>query len=384
MPNLSFNELLPFAEFCIQVKNEIILIEGYYDEAPFDLGKLKRVLNLVKDNPYWIEFNEISNLRVPSPLQIDLLGNLKEPCLLLRASESNSENIYLIKFKVYEESHDIYYGKDQKFLIEIIAKTWVKSLNKDKGNEISDDSKFLYVSINQHYKLSNLNHRLKDIENSIIKTYKQLLNYFLKEKLTPEESIELSKSTIDYLQAFEFDFEELKQLSLKAFEIAKALNPHSTIICIEGEYFITNTNSNALPNSEAKYELLKPLKANLPSTPPNSHASPLIAKDTVDFISSKNYSKKNENLKLGGDNKLNKTIQLLNRYEEAVKLLISNNVPVMGKNISAACEPPISAPALTDSINKHHDRIIDCLIQNPTLWSHLRKNYLPIQKLDKK
>lgn len=383
MLNLSFAELLPFAEFCILIKSEIVLIEGYYDESPFDFIKLKRVLNLVKSNPYWIEFNEISNLKVPSSIQIDLLGNLKEPCLLLRPSVSNTEDIFLIKFKVYEESQDIYYGKDQKFLIEILAKSWIKSLNTEKVNESSSDNKFLYVSINQYSKLINLNNKLNDTINHLAKTYKQLLDYFLKEKLAPGESIELSKSTVEYIKSFNFEYDELKALSIKAFEIAKALNPHSTKICIEGEYFITNTNSNALPTSEAKPELQKTIKANHPLSIPKSNSIPLIAKDTTDLNVSKNHSKMKENFNLSGDGKLNKTIQLLNRYEEAVKSLIANDIPVMGKNLSAACKPPISAPALTDSINKHHDRIIDCLSQNPSLWSNLRKNYLPIQKLEK-
>lgn len=383
MLNTPFFNLLPFAEFCIQINKDILLLEGHYDTLAFNTLKFRRVLNLVKDQPYWIEFNEISNISHDGSIQIDLLGNLKEPCLLLRSTESLNQDIYLIKFKVYEDVQDIYYGKDQKFLIELIVKGWIDLINNPSTKEHSHDDTFLHVSLNQLLRIDNLNHKYNKIQLQLSSVYKQLLLYFLREKIGVNESLELSNSALDYLQTSEVDYDVLEQLSLKAFEIAKTLNPNSLRIIIEADYFISNIKSDVSNKIEAipEQKKLAPLKPSLLGS--NPITPPLQAKDNTEFKTLKFKRKQSKNLNISGDSKINKTIKMLNRYEEAVQLLILKNVPIMGKNISSVCVPPISAPALTDSINKHHDRIINCLKQYPEMWIELRKQYLPILKLVK-
>ena len=75
-------------------------------------------------------------------------------------------------------------------------------------------------------------------------------------------------------------------------------------------------------------------------------------------------------------------MNLLDRYENAVTSLTNAKLPIMGKNIAQFCVPPISAPALTDSINKHAHRIKECLALYSENWPNLRMKYLPIQKLE--
>lgn len=72
---------------------------------------------------------------------------------------------------------------------------------------------------------------------------------------------------------------------------------------------------------------------------------------------------------------------MLDRYEKVAEELQLKNLPILGKNIASFCTPAISPPALTDSINKHSDRIKKCLKANPQKWKLLRNNYKPIKNL---
>lgn len=81
---------------------------------------------------------------------------------------------------------------------------------------------------------------------------------------------------------------------------------------------------------------------------------------------------------------LDKTVQFLNRYEHAAKLLISKNEKITGINIGNTCQPNVSAAAISDILKKHQSKIIKLFNQQPEKWSSLRQNFRPIKSIVEK
>jgi len=75
---------------------------------------------------------------------------------------------------------------------------------------------------------------------------------------------------------------------------------------------------------------------------------------------------------------LNKTEHFLDRYEEAVKLLLSKNEKVTGLNIGNACYPKVSPAAISDVLKKHQKKMVSLFQKYPNKWSNLRKHFKPI------
>lgn len=81
---------------------------------------------------------------------------------------------------------------------------------------------------------------------------------------------------------------------------------------------------------------------------------------------------------------LSKTALFLDRYEYAAKLLKSKNQKITGTNIGNACEPNISAAAISDILKKHHSKIVKLLNQHPEKWGVIRNYFKPIVSLSQK
>lgn len=74
-----------------------------------------------------------------------------------------------------------------------------------------------------------------------------------------------------------------------------------------------------------------------------------------------------------------KTLQLLNKYEEAAQSILGDRLIVNGKNIAAYVG--ISPPAVTDSIKKHSKRITFLINRYPDRWLNIKKGLKPIQSI---
>jgi len=74
-----------------------------------------------------------------------------------------------------------------------------------------------------------------------------------------------------------------------------------------------------------------------------------------------------------------RTIALLDRFELAAKKVIDAGESLTGQNLGKACTPSISAPAISDALKKHRDRIVLLLKRYPDRWILLRTNFKPIQ-----
>ncbi len=77
-----------------------------------------------------------------------------------------------------------------------------------------------------------------------------------------------------------------------------------------------------------------------------------------------------------------KTIELLDRYEEAAQQCQQLNLVVNGKNIAGQLDPPISPPAISDAIKKHKKRIAILFADFPTRWQFIRSSLRPLTQLD--
>ncbi len=81
------------------------------------------------------------------------------------------------------------------------------------------------------------------------------------------------------------------------------------------------------------------------------------------------------------DEKMQRTLDLLNRLEAATRQVIEHKLPVTGKNLGQHCEKPITAPAISDALKKHHQRIKELMERFPDRWPLLRENFSPVQQI---
>ena len=359
MQNLSIIcEEYPFIQYCIDVVVNNIQLNDEL-KLQIDEKKLARLLNSSNSKPQWFDFSEIALDRIANPAQLDLLGHSNEPVILIKPDTGSS--IYLFKLKKYETSDDMFYGRDQKYLIEKCLILWLSNYVKLGNTEKENFEKYFQVCKDQQFKISELNDILTGLNLKTEKIYTALFNYFLKEEILPESKISLSDSTLDYLQSRDWDFAELETIAKEAFIIASKLSLSPTDIRIKRYFLQEQTQNNSFKTDLADND-------------------PEIFESINDVI-----PEKQPELKLESKpslSKLEKTKILLDRYELAVKKLMEEKQAVLGKNLAKVCSPEISAPALTDSINKHKDRIAECLKSYPDKWQNLRNNYLPIQKLN--
>ena len=373
--------ILPSLDYCICLKNEKWeTITGDFNDSTIDFKEVKMFTRNLKADSLWIDYNAISSDIKRRNLQLDLLGHTNEPALLIKQHEEFGENlnsIYLIKFKLYETGEDVFYGKDQKYLIEQIIKLWINSLNFKPERHTEKSLDFKYIVVNQSNKIDQLNESLSNNDFIVYKCFYQLFLSVIKDNLLPGQKISFTKETIEWFKNYSGEIDALEKQINDAFEIAKALYPTLNEIVIKDYYFMPEDEKPVLNaiNSVEKTETIQ-LKVSdnisiLAQAPVKSFQElPISNKSEVSFNAAKE-----------GSNRLEKTSGLLDRYEKAVQKLLSEALPVLGKNIAGACEPPISAPALTDSINKHKERISQCLQLFPDKWPLLRTNYQVIRNL---
>jgi hypothetical protein len=77
-----------------------------------------------------------------------------------------------------------------------------------------------------------------------------------------------------------------------------------------------------------------------------------------------------------------KVIDLLDKYEEAATKAQRLGFAVNGKFVAAQCNPPISPPAVSESLKKYSDKIGQLLKQHPNQWKLIRKALKPIREKD--
>lgn len=79
--------------------------------------------------------------------------------------------------------------------------------------------------------------------------------------------------------------------------------------------------------------------------------------------------------------KYEKTINLLDKLDEAAKKVLSRNIKLTSANVGNHCPHPISAPAISDALKKHSKKIIHLMEKYPGKWDLLKNEFRPVQNL---
>lgn len=90
------------------------------------------------------------------------------------------------------------------------------------------------------------------------------------------------------------------------------------------------------------------------------------------------YSDGNKNQLVDVD----KTVHLLDRYENAAEALQKLDLSINGKNVAKQLNPPVTPPAISDAVKKNEKRIRFLLNQYGDKWLLIRKFLKPIERLD--
>ena len=76
-----------------------------------------------------------------------------------------------------------------------------------------------------------------------------------------------------------------------------------------------------------------------------------------------------------------KSYQLLDRMEDAVKIVLASQQNVNGVNVGKSMQAAISAPAISDALKKHRSKIISLMHQFPDRWINLKNHFKPLQNI---
>jgi hypothetical protein len=78
------------------------------------------------------------------------------------------------------------------------------------------------------------------------------------------------------------------------------------------------------------------------------------------------------------DSRLSRAMQLLDKLERAASILKGRNIALIGSKIGEAMEPPISAPAITESLGKSREMLRQLLGKYPDKWEIIRSEFRPL------
>jgi hypothetical protein len=81
------------------------------------------------------------------------------------------------------------------------------------------------------------------------------------------------------------------------------------------------------------------------------------------------------------NNRYSKTIDLLDKLNDAVKKVVLDNHNPTGANVGKAMSKPISAPAISDALKNHKSKILTLIDRYPNRWTELKQYFKPIQNL---
>jgi hypothetical protein len=76
-----------------------------------------------------------------------------------------------------------------------------------------------------------------------------------------------------------------------------------------------------------------------------------------------------------------KTILLLDRLEWAAAKIKNAGISMTGKMVGQHMEMPVSAPAISDSLKKHRNKILHLFRRYPEQWPVIRQEFRPIRNL---
>lgn len=79
-----------------------------------------------------------------------------------------------------------------------------------------------------------------------------------------------------------------------------------------------------------------------------------------------------------------RAMQILDKLEKAAIALLSRNLTLTGANVARNMDPPITAPAITDALEKNNVSIRHMLDKYPDKWENIRKDFRPLHNMLRK
>ncbi len=79
--------------------------------------------------------------------------------------------------------------------------------------------------------------------------------------------------------------------------------------------------------------------------------------------------------------KYTRTIQLLDKLENAALIVIDQDLKLTGTNVGKACNHPVTAPAISDALYNHKAKINSLMSKYPDKWTTLRNNFRPVKNI---
>ena len=211
----------------------------------------------------------------------------------------------------------------------------------------------LMEAIEEHYKT------IKDVsvykDDELFQANRKQLDYayYILKELNKEHAIQiaLSKKAEQVITAYKGEIQHLGDELVKAVKIAINTHPCPTGSLELDDIFLIGLTKKNIEDSKSV-----------------SSSQPAASASTAGKATKRGQ--------------LTRTEALLNRLETAVKATIENDEKVTGMNVAKHIHPfKISAAAISDSINKHHDRIMTLMAREPSRWRLLRDHFRPIQNV---
>ena len=79
--------------------------------------------------------------------------------------------------------------------------------------------------------------------------------------------------------------------------------------------------------------------------------------------------------------RINKTMQLLDRLENAAQLIVQRGLAPTSAEVGNHMDKPITAPAISDALRKNKVRIIQLFTKYPDSWPTIRQHFKPISNI---
>lgn len=159
-------------------------------------------------------------------------------------------------------------------------------------------------------------------------------NFYLQELIreNPDYHICFTEQALEKIKTYEGELNQLQSILEKAFFFVKNLHPFQLELTIDGIHL----------NFEKEKIQVKHIE--------KIHISPQYMK----------------------------TIQLLNRLENAAKNVLDKGLKLTSAHVGHACQPAITAPAISDAIKKHQHKILYLIDKYPERWELIRTSFKPI------
>ena len=98
----------------------------------------------------------------------------------------------------------------------------------------------------------------------------------------------------------------------------------------------------------------------------------------ISYFDKEEQSVNNSSIESMADSRYSRTIQMMNRIENAARKAQAEGKALTGSNVGQAMDTSISAPAISDYLKKHRKKIQSLCKEFPDEWGLIRKSFKPV------